>query len=53
MQALLLVVALAAYASAVTPVSSLNAGNYIGRWYQSKQAIAVIARLLTRHNSVL
>ena len=34
MQALLLVVALAAYASAVTPVSSLNAGNYLGRWYQ-------------------
>ena len=36
MQALLLVVALAAYASAVTPVSSVNTANYLGRWYQSK-----------------
>ena len=34
MQALLLVVALAACASAVTPITSLNAGNYLGRWYQ-------------------
>ena len=34
MQALLVVVALAACAAAVTPVPSLDASNYLGRWYQ-------------------